>query len=143
MTSILKVSEIQDPTNSNSALSVDSSGNVTFSGNVAFNSSDYDSGWITATLLNNYTHYDTTQYGPVRYRKIGNIVNIQGITTQNAANSAIFQLPVGFRPPTQIILAVHNANNFARLDIKQNGEVFPQTAPSSSWISCACTFMVA
>ena len=149
MTSILKVTEIQDPTNSNSALSVDSSGgvtfggDVTFSGNATFNSSDYDSGWITATLLNNYTHYDTTQYGPVRYRKIGNIINIQGITTQNAANSAIFQLPVGFRPPTQIILAVHNANNFARLDIKQNGEVYPQTAPSSSWISCACTFMVA
>ena len=143
MTSILKVTSIQDPTNSNTALTIDSSGNVTFSGNATFNSSDYDSGWITATLLNNYTHYDTNQYGPVRYRKIGNIVNIQGITTQNAVSTAIFQLPVGFRPPNQIILAVHNANNFARLDIKQNGEVYPQSAPSSSWISCACTFMVA
>ena len=143
MTSILKVSEIQDPTNSNSALSVDSSGNVTFSGNVAFNSSDYDSGWITATLLNNYTHYDTTQYGPVRYRKIGSIVHIQGLTNQASANSVIFTLPVGYRPPNHLILWVSNSNNLARLDIQLNGDVVPVTAPSTSWVSVFCTFMVA
>ena len=34
MTSILKVSEIQDPTNSNTALTIDSSGNVTFSNKI-------------------------------------------------------------------------------------------------------------
>ena len=139
----LNVPTIKDSSGTNTAMTIASSGNVAFSGNVTFYSSDYDSGWITATLLNSYTHYDTNQYGPVRYRKIGNIVNIQGITTQNAANSVIFTLPVGYRPPNQLILAVHNANNFARLDIKQNGDVMPQTAPSSSWISCACTFMVA
>ena len=141
MTSILKVTEIQDPTNSNTALTIDSSGDITLNGpNTA---SVSDSGWITATLLNNYTHYDTSQYGPVRYRKIGNIVNIQGITTQNVANSVIFTLPVGYRPPNQIIICAQNANSVARLDIKQNGDVMPQTAASSSWISCACTFMVA
>jgi len=35
MTSILKVSEIQDPTNSNTALTIDSSGNVSFSNSVS------------------------------------------------------------------------------------------------------------
>jgi len=35
MTSILKVSEIQDPTNSNTALTIDSSGNVSFSNPVS------------------------------------------------------------------------------------------------------------
>ena len=88
----LNVPTIKDSSGTNTAMTIDSSGNVAFSGNVTFNSSDYDSGWITATLLNSYTHYDTNQYGPVRYRKIGNIVNIQGITTQNAANSVIFTL---------------------------------------------------
>ena len=141
MTSILKVTEIQDPTNSNTALTIDSSGDITLNGPNT-ESVSY-SGWITATLLNSYTHYDTTTYGPIQYRKIGNIVNIQGITTQNSVGSTIFQLPVGFRPPTQIILATQNGNNFARLDITQNGDVMPQSAPSSSWISCFCTFMVA
>ena len=168
MTSILKVSEIQDPTNSNTALTVgsnggvtinttaikdasgtntaltiDSSGDVTFSGGVTFNSSNYDSGWITATLLNGYTSYDTTQYGPIRYRKIGNIVNIQGITSSTTNNSTIFQLPVGYRPPTQLILAVQNSNSLGRLDIQQDGDVIPISPPSSNWISCACTFIVA
>ena len=143
MTSILKVTEIQDPTNSNTALTIDSSGNVTFSGNATFNSSDYDSGWITATLLNNFTHYDTTTYGPVRYRKIGNIVNIQGITTQNVVSTTIFQLPVGYRPPTRLIFATLNSNSLSRLDIAQDGSVTSQAAPSSGWLSCACTFMVA
>jgi len=79
----------------------------------------------------------------VRYRKIGNIVNIQGITSQNVVSTSIFQLPVGFRPPTQLIFAVLNSNVLARLDIRQDGYVQPQSAPSSGWISCACTFMVA
>ena len=38
MTSILKVSEIQDPTNSNTALTIDSSGNVSFAGGVPVSS---------------------------------------------------------------------------------------------------------
>ena len=141
MTSILKVTEIQDPTNSNTALTIDSSGDITLNGpNTA---SVSDSGWITATLLNNYTHYNTTSYGPIRYRKIGSIVNIQGLTTQATASSAIFNLPVGYRPPNHLIFLASNYNNVARLDIKQDGDVVPATAPSSQWFSVSCTFMVA
>jgi len=47
MTSVLKVDNIQNSSGT-SAMSIDSSGNATFSGDVTFNSSDYDSGWITA-----------------------------------------------------------------------------------------------
>ena len=140
MASILNVDQIKNAAGT-SAMTIDSSGDITLNGpNTA---SVSDSGWITATLLNNYTHYDTTQYGPVRYRKIGSIVHIAGLTTQASANSVIFTLPVGYRPPNHLIFWAQNANNLARLDIQQDGDVIPITAPSASWISVFCTFMVA
>ena len=137
----LNVPTIKDSSGTNTAMTIDSSGNVTFSGTT--NAGPSDSGWITATLLNNYTHYNTTSYGPIRYRKIGSIVNIQGLTTQATASSAIFNLPVGYRPPNHLIFLASNYNNVARLDIKQDGDVVPATAPSSQWFSVSCTFMVA
>ena len=75
MTSILKVSEIQDPTNSNTALTIDSSGRVTTRARPAFRA--YKSGtaaWqsfgstsptlmpFDATFLNVGNCYDTTNY---------------------------------------------------------------------------------
>ena len=137
----LNVPTIKDSSGTNTAMTIDSSGNVTSSGTT--NAGPSDSGWITATLLNNYTHYNTTSYGPIRYRKIGSIVNIQGLTTQATASSAIFNLPVGYRPPNHLIFLASNYNNVARLDIKQDGDVVPATAPSSQWFSVSCTFMVA
>ena len=59
MASILNVDQIKNAAGT-SAMTIDSSGDITLNGpNTA---SVSDSGWITATLLNNYTHYDTTQY---------------------------------------------------------------------------------
>jgi len=139
--SSVNLATIKDSSGSNTAMTIDSNGDLTFNGSNTASVSD--SGWITATLLNNYTHYNTTSYGPIRYRKIGSIVNIQGLTTQATASSAIFNLPVGYRPPNHLILWVSNSNNLARLDIKLNGDVVPVTAPSTSWVSVFCTFMVA
>lgn len=62
-----------------------------------------DSGWIEATLGSNFNLYSSSE--PVRYRKIGNIVNIVGTVspksalTINADNRfTIMTLPDGFRP---------------------------------------------
>ena len=48
MTSILKVSEIQDPTNSNTALTIDSSGNPTFAKNISQTDLQWWSGYHDA-----------------------------------------------------------------------------------------------
>lgn len=139
MTSILKVSTIQDPTNSNTALTIDSAGDVTFSGPNTVTPTD--SGWITATLQNGYTSYNDP-YGPIKYRKIGNVVNIQGSTNQATNQLTIFTLPPGFRPDRQVIFATQNGNALARLDITKAGEVKPDFT-SNTWFSCNCTFIVA
>ena len=140
MASILNVDQIKNAAGT-SAITIDSSGDLTFNGSNTASVSD--SGWITATLLNSYTHYNTTTYGPIRYRKIGSIVNIQGLTGQATASSTIFNLPVGYRPPNHLIFLASNYNNVGRLDIKQNGDVVPASAPVNNWFSVSCTFMVA
>lgn len=74
MTSILKVSEIQDPTNSNTALSINSSGEVTFpasTGSWSFS--------IFGDTNINSTSPATTEYtnvGTAYYTKIGDLVTI-------------------------------------------------------------------
>ena len=50
MTSILKVSEIQDPTNSNTALTIDSSGNIATGGRIDAGTSVYAQGSHSATI---------------------------------------------------------------------------------------------
>jgi len=71
MTSILKVSEIQDPTNSNTALTIDANGVVNQSAVPAFHAYGINNGTYTttgttvpfnATTVNNGSHFNTSTY---------------------------------------------------------------------------------
>ena len=74
MTSILKVSEIQDPTNSNSALTIDSTGRILTPARPAFRVHGTASVWnnlnpsgtivsqLTTVEYNIGSHYDTSSY---------------------------------------------------------------------------------
>ena len=139
MSSILKVDQIQNAAGT-TGLTIDSSGDVTFSGPNTI--TPVDSGWITPTLNSPYVSYEAP-YGPIKYRKIGSVVNIQGIIS-NASVGVVFTLPSGFRPDRQLIFfpTVSNGGN-ARLDIRQNGDVFIDITPTSAWYSLACTFFTA
>mgnify|MGYP003327511990 CR=1 FL=1 len=139
MSSILKVDTIQN-TGGTTGLTIDSSGDLTFTGSNTVTPTD--SGWITPTLNSGFTGY-SDPYGTIKYRKIGNIVNIQGITNEAVANSIVFTLPVGFRPERRLVLAAINANAIARLDIDQAGNVRQDYVASSSWFSLNCTFFTA
>ena len=140
MTSIIKVDQIQN-TGGTTGLTIDGSGDVTFSGPNTV--TPVDSGWVTPTLNSPFTSLDTTQYGPIQYRKIGNIVNIQGLTTQ-ASVAVVFTLPEGFRPPNDILIAAYcDGNGQARLDIRKDGQVYIIYTPTSGWVSLACTFFTA
>ena len=71
MTSILKVSEIQDPTNSNTALTIDSSGRITKPQQIAFLASSSGTTHTTnignvldfgVVVINKGNHYNSTTY---------------------------------------------------------------------------------
>ena len=56
-----------------------------------------DSGWQYPTLLNNWSNKN---FSKCRYRKIGNIVYIEGVVgnNSNTSKSTIFILPKEYRP---------------------------------------------
>lgn len=136
MTSILKVSEIQDPTNSNIAITIAADGTVTMPEN--------DSGWITPTLNSPFTNYGSA-FADASYRKINDIVCIQGLVLINGASngSTIFTLPSGYRPTGSIMFAGFNGNvGHARIDIQSDGDVLLLSQAANSWVTLTMTFMV-
>ena len=58
----------------------------------------YDSGWIYPTLENGWEAYDADR--PFKYRKIGEVVYLQGSVKNGAHKGVLFTMPVGFRPGT-------------------------------------------
>ena len=138
MSSILKVDTIQN-TGGTTGLTIDNNGDLTFTGSNTVTPTD--SGWITPTLNSGYTGY-SSPYGTIKYRKIGNIVNIQGITNEGTVGT-VFTLPTGFRPDRRVLIAALNANALGRLDIEPNGNVNIDISASSSWFSLNCTFFTA
>ena len=100
-----------------------------------------DTGLITPTLINGWVSYDTT-YAPVRYSRKNNVVTIIGLVKNGTIGLDVFTLPVGFRPPVQLLGATTTSPNVhGRLDVKTNGGVLP-AAGSISWFSVACSFTV-
>ncbi len=140
MASILNVDQIGHSTSGTTAITIASDGTVTMPEN--------DSGWIEPTLNSPFTNFTAnTDFAPVEYRKIGNIVNIQGLINANSASNAstIFTLPVGYRPKKRLIFTVENGNQVtSRIDIFSNGEVEAHSlANSGTWLNLNMTFMVA
>jgi hypothetical protein len=137
MASILNVDQIGHSTSGTTAITIASDGKVTMPEN--------DSGWIEPTLNSPYTHFGSP-YGNAKYRKIGDIVNIQGLININSASNGdvIFTLPSGYRPKLHIIMAANNGGlSIARIDITQDGDVVKHSAVAdSSWVSLFMTFIV-
>lgn len=137
MASILNVDQIGHSTSGTTAITIASDGTVTMPEN--------DSGWITATLNSPFTNYGST-FANAEYRKINNIVCIQGLVLINGASngSTIFSLPSGYCPKADLMFAGWNGNvGHARIDIKSNGDVQLLSQAANSWVTLTMTFMVA
>ena len=77
--------------------------------------------WIPATLLNSWTQY--AGFTPAAYRKIGDIVYLRGFVRYGAANTAVFNLPAGFRPQYQHHLTGASNDAFMLIRVLTNGDV--------------------
>ena len=100
-----------------------------------------DSGWITVSFQNGWSHYDST-YGDVRYRKINGVVHIEGLMKGGtiSTSSPAFTLPVGFRPKTRLLGVTYSSGGAGRLDINTNGYALPYSG-SNVWYSVWCSFV--
>ena len=111
---------------------------------------DDDSGWQTPTLLNGWVNYDTNAYQAARYRKIGDEVYITGLVRSGTLGTAVFNLPVGYRPLRNLhfatLCSTGGAAQLAVLEIKGTngspaGDVHANIA-GQTWYSLECSFMI-
>jgi len=93
---------------------------------------------VAPTLLNSFQNFDATNYEAAGYFKnsVGDVC-LQGVIKRASAalNTAIIQLPSGYRPSKRIIRSVIANNRVARLDIDSSGIVTIQSADDASWYS--------
>lgn len=113
-----------------------------------------DTSWNEAALLNGWTNYSTTNWGPVEYRKLeGGLVQIIGIVKRSTTTSGsitIMNLPSGYRPTrcnrkflqAQKIAALTLAN----IDVETDGDVVWTTDNGSfnniAWLSLDIIFKI-
>jgi hypothetical protein len=110
--------------------------------NISIATTITDTGWLTPTLVNSFAQVAAT---PLRYRKVGNVVFVQGAVSRTSnppAGTQITTLPVGFRPDSSLLnTAVWFDASFnsqlhtpiiATTGAVQNGFTYPlsTTAPS-------------
>lgn len=88
--------------------------------------------WTAITLVNSWVNYGAT-YQPARYRKIGDIVYIEGMIKQGVIGATPFAtLPVGFRPVFDRQFGTVSANNFGMVQVSSNGTMLPITGNAAN-----------
>lgn len=118
--------------------------NLALNGNFAINgeiqTSTKDSGWINSTTLETETFkaYNNNNSNMPKYRKIGKIVQVQGIVSPISALTAsntykIFTLPSGYRPSVGITKICQGSGaNIWLLEINTSGEAYISRYRNSS-----------
>lgn len=83
-----------------------------------------DSGWINLTLANGVGQHSAANF-PCRYRKIGNVVYVQGCVNGFAdVEKTVATLPEGFRPSaTFYSLQATQGGNVDTFNVRYNGEI--------------------
>ena len=87
-----------------------------------------DSGWVYLSLTGNFYNFSTND--PAQYRKVGNIVYVNGLIALNGNLTAgsewvIGTLPVGYRPSKNFsfVCELNNNANLWTCIVKTNGEI--------------------
>ena len=106
---------------------------------------------IAPTLLNSWTNYPG--YQPITYTKIDDVVFIQGLAARSGGSTLpIFNLPVGYRPPSRVVInnlaATFTAGNegigSVRMAVETNGDVHIDTGlvPNGAYLSLDLNYSV-
>ena len=97
-----------------------------------------DTGWQVPNLAGTgYTDVDTTLQG-IRYRKVNNVVYIEGAVKGGNNNQSIFSLPDGLKPSKTLVFSsvlivggvfpnAPTTTTIGRIEINDGGQVIPKT----------------
>jgi hypothetical protein len=104
--------------------------------------------WTPVTLINSWALDDVALHlTPPRYRKIGDVVTVEGSCNAGGGLATPFILPAGFRPPKNLRIGIigHRTNvggsYYARCEMYSNGnfQIFEIT-PSITDLTAYCNF---
>ena len=94
--------------------------------------------WSAVTFQNSFSDFNTATFQATAYciDSLG-IVRLRGLAKRASAllNSAVFTLPVGYRPQKNSQFAVIANNKFARIEVTSAGVVQVVAADDASWFS--------
>lgn len=91
--------------------------------------------WTSPTLQSEWVVYDSTYNQPGYYMDKNGVVHLRGLVKNGIISSAIFTLPLGYRPDYRELHAVQTYNNtIGRCDILPTGRVIAQSG-SNLWFS--------
>lgn len=82
-----------------------------------------DSGWIAPTFTNSWVNYGFG-FNSAGYRKDAlGYVHLRGLVKNGTVNTAIFNLPAGYRPEAQELFMSMQNNTIGRIDVNIVGNV--------------------
>jgi len=90
-----------------------------------------------SAFLNGWTTNSAGGLGPVRYRKVGDIVSIEGIVVPGTLQQPAFNLPVGFRPPVDRYFSTIAGTAANTTIVGGNGNVIVWMGSGSCHIQCS------
>lgn len=96
--------------------------------------------WLTPTFSGTWVNFGSTHRN-ARFRKNGDRTEIEGFVKSGTIGTSIFTLPAGFRPPTDMVFAVHSNTAFGSLVVKAGGTVEAQSGSNVSF-GINCSFSV-
>lgn len=78
--------------------------------------------WTDVTFSNSWVNYGLGEQD-VQYRKIDDMVQLRGVMKSGTVGATAFNLPVGFRPPTNVYVDVPSNNAHGQVRITALGNV--------------------
>lgn len=94
-----------------------------------------DSGWTAPTLTNSWVHYGAPFSTPgYRIDALG-YVHLRGLLKSGTVNLAMFTLPAGYRPESQLIFSTICNNAVSRIDVTTAGVVIQSGGSSNAFQS--------
>lgn len=94
--------------------------------------------WVAPTLINSWVNFGGSEQ-TARYRKIGDMVFMEGLVKLGTGGASIFTLPTGFRPLLNVYFAVGANDLFGMFYVTPAGNVIHRTG-SNVWFSLTSSF---
>lgn len=78
--------------------------------------------WTAPAFTNGWVNFSAAYQG-ARYRKVGDVVEIEGLIMNGTLGQPMFTLPAGFRPPLNMQFPTNAGNAFACFTVFSTGIV--------------------